>query len=281
VLSSALAVGLFAGLIDCTVNIAGKNADIDASSPAVDAAPDVLAIDAASDAASADAGPNDAATCPASVVALTKTGAALGDTGSFAAASLGGQASIEWWVQFNQASADDNAEMAVSTAYDDSTGWYCLATSNQIGFSLQYSSASLTLYAMSLSIGTGAWHHIACDYDGTTMREFLDGALVASKTATGSLDTDGQHLLILWRDLANYASDTGLYALREIRIGNASAHVSPFTPEWTLAPTIGTIALYHASEGAGTTLSSVDAGAPSITLTGSTSWASYATPPCK
>lgn len=269
-------LGLWASLFDCSSS-SGGSADVDASSTG-DATSDVLAIDA-TDSASNDSG-SDAKTCPTPATALIKAGAALGDTGGFDASSLGAQASIEWWVEFNQPSADDNAEMAVSTAYADSTGWYCLATTNQIGFSLAYSSPALTLYAMDLNIGPGVWHHIACDYDGVTMREFLDGVLVGTKTATGSLDADGQHLLLLWRDLAYYDADSALYAVREIRIGNASLHASGFTPSWTLAPTTGTIALYHASEGAGTTLSSAVGTAPSVTLTGSTAWLADAAPPC-
>ena len=218
---------------------------------------------------------NTCTVCDPPLTALTKTGAALGDAGPYAGWALGSQSSVEWWVRFTETSVDVNAEMAVSTAYEDSItgGWYCLATTAGISFELRYADTSAQLSAVT-SIPLNSWHHVACEYDGQTMRVFLDGAVVGAKTATGPMDSYTGHLLLLLRN--HYSSaNTTTYAVREIRVGNQALYNGTFSPAWSLAPETGTVALYHATEGVGSSLASATAGAPSVTLTGSTAWSAY------
>ena len=218
----------------------------------------------------------DLVTCSAQVSSLTKTGTALGDAGSFAGWALGAQASVEFWARPLIASSDDNAQMAVSTAYDDSTtgGWYCYATTNQVSFALRYADSS-TLLTATIAPSLNVWHHYACEYDGSTMRVFLDGALVGSKSASGSVDPYTAHLLVLNRNKYSSAN-TGAYAFRQIRVGNKAVYSAPFTPAWSLAPATGTVALYRADEGSGVTLASTVSGPAAITVSGATSWMQYA-----
>lgn len=210
--------------------------------------------------------------CDPPITALTNNGAGLGDGGSYAGWALGGQASVEFWVRFKSPSASD---MAVSTAYDDSStgGWFCLATPTQVSFTLRYADPTAELNA-AIAPALDVWHHVACQYDGGTMRLFLDGSQVGSKAATGSLHAYSQHLLILHRNKWVSAMAGG-YAAREIRIGNQVVYSGAFKPSWTLAPVAGTVALYHLNEGSGSTLASAVSGAPSLLLTGTTSWTGY------
>ncbi len=212
--------------------------------------------------------------CDPPLIALTKTGTALGNAGSNGAWALGSQASIEFWVRFTDASADVNAHMAVSTSYDDSTtgGWFCFATTDRVSFSLRYTDATAKLETLT-PLSLNAWHHVACEYDGATMRTFLDGSLVASKAATGAVDSYSSNLLLFHRNMY-WSANNGHYATREIRVGNHALYAAPFKPSWSLAPTTGTVALWHAAEGSGTSLANAVGGAPSVSLTGSTAWQS-------
>ena len=58
----------------------------------------------------------------------------------------------------------------------------------------------------------------------------------------------------------------------EIRIGNQAVYHADFTPAWNLAPTAGTVALYHATEGQGGVLSDATMAAPNVNLQGTTAW---------
>jgi hypothetical protein len=46
------------------------------------------------------------------------------------------------------------------------------------------------------NIQGGSWHHIACTYDGTTKKMYIDGNLDASQTATGTLGTSTYNVII-------------------------------------------------------------------------------------
>src|SRR5208283_3455380 len=66
------------------------------------------------------------------------------------------------------------------------TSAFALATSaGALTAALTTTGGSVTLQGPTLS--TGAVHHVALSYDGATARLFLDGAVVASGAASGSL----------------------------------------------------------------------------------------------
>lgn len=214
--------------------------------------------------------------CDPPVTALTAGAGALGDAGSHASWALGAQASVEFWVRFNEKTAVTAGDVAVSTAYDDSTtgGWLCQANPEQLLFKLRYADASTHL-ASPIALTDLAWHHVACDYDGAMMRAFVDGKLVATKAATGTVDSYSQHLLFLHRNKFN-SNAVKKYAVREVRVGNLAVHHANFTPRWNLEVLAGTVALWRVADGAGaTSLKNAYAQGPSIALQGVTSWVAY------
>lgn len=51
---------------------------------------------------------------------------------------------------------------------------------------------SATARSANNSIKDNTWHHVACTYDGTTLRAYLDGVLVGSASVSTTLSTDNQ-----------------------------------------------------------------------------------------
>lgn len=212
--------------------------------------------------------------CDTPLVALTT----LADAGTSAARALGGQGTIEYWVRFD-AGADSGSSMAVSTAWDDSTtgGWFCQVTPDTIAFTLRYADAANAELDASLTITKDVWHHVACSYDGAQMSLYLDGTRVVTRAATGSFDSySSHHHHLLHRNKLLAPAQTGADAVREIRVGNAAVYGgTSFRPCFTLDAVAGTVALFHADEGTGTTLHDAVAGSPDAVVNpGTTTWAS-------
>lgn len=162
----------------------------------------------------------------------------------------------------------------MSTAYDDSVtgGWLCTTSLTRLAFKLRYADAS-TYLELALQLSANEWHHVSCDYDGSTMRAFIDGHLVGSRSVSST--TDGsQQLLVLHRNKFNSGAIMN-YAVREIRIGNQSLRHEDFSPAWLVDAAPGTVGLWHMTENSGTTLASAIPNGASISLAGSTAWNSY------
>ena len=197
----------------------------------------------------------------------------MGDTGSFPAANLGSKASVEWWIYFNEASTESvNQQMAVSTAWDDSStgGWSCLNTTNKIGWTGRYTDQSSKLET-DIDISTGAWHHVACQYDGTEIRLYLDGKKVASAASSGAVDSYSGHMLLMHRNKWVPAPDIN-YLVRDVRVGDQAIYTEDFSPNWDLDPLDSTVALFHADDGSGSALNNAISGAPDASLSGSYAW---------
>ncbi len=66
------------------------------------------------------------------------------------------------------------------------------------------------------TIGTGAWHHVAMTWDGTTQRLYVDGVQVASQPATGALDVDPSMAVTIGNTITGDRPIDGL--IDEVRI---------------------------------------------------------------
>lgn len=214
-------------------------------------------------------------TCDPKVLALAAGTSASGDAGSNPAWALGNEASIEYWVRFNQATEAGAGVMAVSTAYDDSStgGWRCTVSPTAVDFTLRYTDPSSSLIAP-LTLSKDAWHHVACDYDGATMRAFVNGKLAGMRSTSGMVDSYSQHLLLLHRNkfTAGAVKD---FAVRQVRVGKKALHPGDFTPAWELVAAEGTVGLWTVNDGQGTMLANGLGGGPAFALAGSTSWKAY------
>lgn len=76
------------------------------------------------------------------------------------------------------------------------------------------------LSSPSYSVTTGVWHHIAATYDGSTMKIYVDGVLVASQVrANIYFSSTNQNLMIgSWSNIGRYLNA----AVDEVRVWNVS-----------------------------------------------------------
>lgn len=191
--------------------------------------------------------------------------------------------SVEFWTRFDSLSTDYN-HMSVAANNGATRGWHCTVEATRphqtqprffMDVDYRYRGSDTSVGAARLeytpTLSADQWYHFACQYDGSTMRLFIDGTEVASKSYAGSVDYNGtDELYLLFRNQW-YASGTQDYYTRMVRIGDTVLYTSDFTPEWDLESTTGTVALYPMDEGSGSTL--YDAvGGHDASLGGSTSW---------
>jgi hypothetical protein len=110
-------------------------------------------------------------------------------------------------------------------------------TSNCLGFAVDIGGSAVSA-ASTLAAGiytTGVTHHIALTYDGTTVRLFKDGTVVASAAASGSWTVPAYESVMLNDPLPNtYLSQQFNLALNHgyydsLRISNTARYTSNFT----------------------------------------------------
>lgn len=99
----------------------------------------------------------------------------------------------------------DGFQLYLSPSTDGTSGYFVLGNSTT-AYQLAFGSGVL---------GTSSWYHIAATYSNNTMTIYLNGTLVASRSASGVLGTAGYPISI-----AHYPSDSGYLpgALDEVAI---------------------------------------------------------------
>lgn len=96
----------------------------------------------------------------------------------------------------------------------DADNQYRLA---EIGGQLQWLIAGVGSVATGLPT-VGAWHHVAGTYDGTTLRLYVDGTVVASAAATGLIPSTTNALAIGGRNGGTLASERFAGVIDDVRI---------------------------------------------------------------
>jgi hypothetical protein len=113
---------------------------------------------------------------------------------AFSFGASGGEFTIEFWMWME--SYGNNYTTVMTRRTSDwqwqigfpNTGRYINASTNSAGTSFTIQDTS----QLSLS----AWHHVAWSFDGTTYRLYVDGAIVASSTASGGFGEIGGDVTI-------------------------------------------------------------------------------------
>ena len=120
-------------------------------------------------------------------------------------------------------------------------------------FLLNLTSGNVTLTS-SVALTAGVQAHLAGDYDGSTIRLFVDGVLRASQAATGTLVQDGMEDVLTGHQGGGQAPDLGAGAIfrgtwDSLEISKASKHTVGFTPPTAkYSPDSNTLALMNFDE---------------------------------
>jgi cysteine-rich repeat protein len=208
--------------------------------------------------------------CSVGITTLHKKAVSKASAAGSSAWNLGAEMSVEYWIKYNTPPVSPTRynEMTVGTNNDTGVGnsWYCALNpgAGHLEISTRYATST---FNTPFSPAVGAWYHIACQFDGATGRLFVNGQLQKSQALTGPLAyVNGAPLTVTAWDGVYYNQNDGDYLVRELRIGKKSLYSASFTPSWSLSPTTGTVALYHANEGSGSVLLDATGTAPSLSL---------------
>lgn len=145
--------------------------------------------------------------------------------GSHARASLSGEWTIEAWMYMVAP-----ASSIICRRPSDAAGW--ALTSNGLRAKLNGAWSDTQLNWTSPS--SGAWHHYALQLNGTTLRMFIDGVVVASKTGVTSIDNPDLPIAIGSSISTGPGENVGASAYNDVRITKAARYdVTGFTPAIT------------------------------------------------
>jgi hypothetical protein len=96
---------------------------------------------------------------------------------------------LELWVKGNV--TNQNQSPLAAANFSESTGPWWLVTCTPSGPGIQFShtvgGSTSTLSAPSTNVHNNAWNHIAVTRDGSTLRLFVNGALITSGSAAGAI----------------------------------------------------------------------------------------------
>jgi len=100
----------------------------------------------------------------------------------------------------------------------------------------------------------GQWYHVACSYDGTTQRMFINGTLETETAWTGQLQLND------FVTISGFESDFVHATLDEFRLSTSARYTATFTPPTSFIPDPDTAVLWSFDEGTGTASGDVGSG---------------------
>ncbi len=101
-------------------------------------------------------------------------------------------------------------------------------------------------------LSTDQWSLVAFTYDGSYMRLYVNGNLVAEKAQTGKISTSSDHVYIGRNTIEDEYYYNGL--IDEVRITNTARAAQDFDISKELVVDSNTVALYHMNENSGNTV---------------------------
>lgn len=146
------------------------------------------------------------------------------------------------------------------------TGYYLRLNANG-GLEVVVGNGSTNVIASTNSISLNAWHHLAGTWDGSNVRLFVDGTLVATTALSGG-NTGNTGTAPVIGNMSGVAAWPGI--ISEVRISNIARYTAAFTPPiGPFTPDSNTIGLYHFNEGTGTVAHDSSSQGNNGTLSGS------------
>ncbi len=142
---------------------------------------------------------------------------------------------------------------------------------NKLQFVLSINNVQQKL-ASNTALNANTWYHVAATYDGTTMKIYINGVLDASRSQTGSINSNGAfNVGYLYSTSRNFNGK-----IDEVRVWKRAltqTEISQNTCNVTL-PATSLTAYWKFNEGSGTSVQDTSGNGVSLTLTGvdSTNW---------
>ncbi|MCB0794974.1 MAG: LamG domain-containing protein [Flavobacteriales bacterium] len=163
----------------------------------------------------------------------------------------GDELTLSCWVRPHIVSAAERVLMAKSIGSADSDMIWSLSLVNNtaVRFRVRTAGTTRVLTSAPANIFSGAWYHVAGVYDGSEMRIYMNGALIATQAATGSIGYHPQSPATLfnitsavypyfgWIDDARiYGHALDLLGIIDLVIGNVSTALPESEREQSNAP---------------------------------------------
>lgn len=152
-------------------------------------------------------------------------------------------------------------------------------TSGNMGFVLELNTSATavnfivgnsTTTASASAVGNliNGWHKVEGNWDGSNVRVFIDGNLLATVALSGGNTGNPGASVALGNSTGGTRAFPG--TISEVRISNIARHTASYTPETAPLPVdANTVGLYHLNEGQGTVAQDSSTNANHGTLTGS------------
>jgi hypothetical protein len=157
---------------------------------------------------------------------------------------------VEAWVRADTFNYLDNSDAVATADWTDGTarGYTLQFVRGVPSFTIGQGGINWAWARASEPVGTGAWVHVAGQYDGENVSIFVNGKLKSKKPAPGSISPPTLPLRVGGRAMGQYFFD-GL--IDEVRISKTIRYVADFAPATVLPSDADTLVLYHFSETSG------------------------------
>ena len=120
----------------------------------------------------------------------------------------GNQMTISFWFKADNFNNPEARFISKATGSDSNEHYWMVGTYNRssLRFRLKSNGSTTTLVSPLNIITIGQWHYVVATYDGSKMRIYRDGQLVASTSKTGNIDVNNRVSVAMGDQPANAGS---------------------------------------------------------------------------
>ncbi|MHC4779451.1 MAG: IPT/TIG domain-containing protein, partial [Planctomycetota bacterium] len=152
---------------------------------------------------------------------------------------------LEAWFKIN---AYTNYGSVLRRNSSSNTCWTLQTFYQQVQFAIETPTNTFMYSNQNLSLNT--WYHVACVYDGSQMRTYINGVLDNSRTASGTVRTNSSaHTYVGTENTIPSTFFNGW--IDEGRVSNVAKYNANFSPPSVLVADSSTVLLLHMDEGSG------------------------------